>query len=102
VRKTENEKGIVGRSQLLKGDLQESIAAVAGSEARCYLMARGESAPAGVLARAVATYKLARERKGPFEAINCAIDPRDVLESELFGTRRVLHGAPSGRTGSSR
>jgi DNA-binding NtrC family response regulator len=81
LRKTENLKGIVGKSPLMQ-EVFKKVAAVAGSEATVLLM--GESGTGKeLLARAV-HYNSARA-SGPFEAINCASIPETLLESELFG-----------------
>jgi DNA-binding NtrC family response regulator len=81
LRKTENLKGIVGKSPLMQ-EVFKKVAAVAGSDATVLLM--GESGTGKeLLARAV-HYNSARA-SGPFEAINCASIPETLLESELFG-----------------
>jgi DNA-binding NtrC family response regulator len=81
LRKTENLKGIVGKSPLIQ-EVFKKVAAVAGSDASVLLM--GESGTGKeLLARAV-HYNSARA-SGPFEAINCASIPETLLESELFG-----------------
>jgi len=81
LRKTENLKGIVGKSPLMQ-EVFKKVAAVAGSDATVLLM--GESGTGKeLLARAV-HYNSPRS-SGPFEAINCASIPETLLESELFG-----------------
>jgi sigma-54 specific flagellar transcriptional regulator A len=40
-----------------------------------------------VVSRAI--HQRSPRRDGPFVAINCGAIPADLLESELFGTRRV-------------
>ena len=50
---------------------------------------------------AQAIHKASRRRNGPFEAINCAAIPKDLLESELFGsTKGAFTGADKDREGA--
>ncbi len=52
-----------------------------------------------MFARAI--HKASHRRDGPFEAINCAAIPRELLESELFGHEKgAFTGAVSKRTGA--
>ena len=48
-----------------------------------------------------AIHKASRRNKGPFEAINCAAIPKDLLEAELFGhAKGAFTGADKEREGA--
>ena len=50
---------------------------------------------------AQAIHKASRRRSGPFEAINCAAIPKDLLEAELFGyAKGAFTGADKNRSGA--
>ena len=50
---------------------------------------------------AQAIHKASRRKSGPFEAINCAAIPRDLLEAELFGhVKGAFTGAEKKRNGA--
>jgi len=50
---------------------------------------------------AQAIHKASRRKSGPFEAINCAAIPRDLLEAELFGhAKGAFTGADKERDGA--
>jgi DNA-binding NtrC family response regulator len=50
---------------------------------------------------AQAIHKASRRKNGPFEAINCAAIPRDLLEAELFGhVKGAYTGADKDRDGA--
>lgn len=64
------------------------------------LWIRGESGTGKELAAAAAHHAGPRAR-GPFEAINCAALPADLVESELFGVERGAYtGATRSRPGA--
>jgi len=80
---TADERPIVSRSAAMARVLQVAEA-VAGS--RAAVLIAGESGTGKeLLAR---TIHDASERKGPFQAINCAALPANLIESELFGYRK--------------
>jgi formate hydrogenlyase transcriptional activator len=74
-------EGIVGQSKALKSVLHEvSLVAAADST----VLIQGETGTGKeLIARAV--HNLSDRRNGPFQRINCAAIPRDLLESDLFG-----------------
>ena len=88
------------RSQLVGGwqidRILELVEKVARTGLACVI--HGESGTGKeLLAR---TLHDASERRGPFQAINCAALPANLIESELFGYRRgAFTGAPQDKQG---
>ncbi len=90
------EKNIIGNSASMQ-ELYKTIGKVAGSDIT--VLIQGESGTGKELvARAI---HLNSSRFGkPFVAINCAAIPKDLLESELFGSERgAFTGAIERKTG---
>ncbi len=90
------EKNIIGNSASMQ-ELYKTIGKVAGSDIT--VLIQGESGTGKELvARAI---HLNSSRFGkPFIAINCAAIPKDLLESELFGSERgAFTGATERKTG---
>ena len=72
---------IVGQSKALKSVLHE-VSLVAASDST--VLIQGETGTGKeLIARAV--HNLGNRRSAPFQRINCAAIPRDLLESDLFG-----------------
>ncbi|HEY7728709.1 MAG TPA: sigma-54 dependent transcriptional regulator [Candidatus Eisenbacteria bacterium] len=72
---------MVGRSAALE-QVRAEIAKVAPTEAK--VLVTGESGSGKELvARAI--HRLSARARGPFEKLNCAALPKDLVESELFG-----------------
>ena len=70
------------------------------ADAKAPLWIRGESGTGKELAAAAAHYTGPRA-KGPFEALNCAALPAELVESELFGVERGAYtGATRSRAGA--
>jgi two-component system nitrogen regulation response regulator NtrX len=72
---------MIGRSAALE-QVRAEIAKVAPTEAK--VLVTGESGTGKELvARAI--HRLSARSRGPFEKLNCAALPKDLVESELFG-----------------
>jgi formate hydrogenlyase transcriptional activator len=72
---------IVGQSRALKSVLHE-VSLVAATDST--VLIQGETGTGKeLIARAV--HNLSNRRNAPFQRINCAAIPRDLLESDLFG-----------------
>ena len=92
-------QNVIGKSKKMQ-ELFELIESVAASEAN--ILIQGENGTGKELIANAIHYNSKRS-KGPFIKINCAAIPKDLIESELFGTRRVHSpGRPPTRKGSSR
>ena len=87
------EKNIIGNSPAMQ-EIYKTIGKVAGSDVT--ILIQGESGTGKELvARAV---HINSNRLGkPFVAINCAAIPRDLLESELFGSEKGSYTGSSER-----
>jgi len=90
---------IIGESQKMR-DLRQLIQTVAASNATVLIL--GESGTGKELI-AGSLHSLSARRQANYIRINCAAIPENLLESELFGTRKGLHWRaqtktrPSGR-----
>lgn len=85
------EKNIIGKSDVMR-DVYKTIGKVAGSDVT--VLVQGESGTGKELvARAI--HGNSNRISKPFVAINCAAIPKELLESELFGSER---GAFTGAT----
>jgi transcriptional regulator with GAF, ATPase, and Fis domain len=92
-RQVEGFDGIVGDSQAIRLAVGRAQRA---SLRNVPVLILGESGTGKeMFARAI--HKASYRREGPFEAINCAAMPRDLLESELFGH---VKGSFTGATGN--
>jgi two-component system nitrogen regulation response regulator GlnG len=78
------EKNIIGNSQAMQ-DVYKTIGKVAGSDVT--VLIQGESGTGKELVARAVHFNSGRLGK-PFVAINCAAIPRDLLESELFGSEK--------------
>ena len=78
------EKNIIGNSCQMR-DLYKTIGKVAGSDVT--VLIQGESGTGKELVARAIHFNSPRLGK-PFVAINCAAIPKDLLESELFGSER--------------
>ncbi|MBT1073505.1 sigma-54-dependent transcriptional regulator [Pelotalea chapellei] len=78
------EKNIIGHSPAMQ-DIYKTIGKVAGSDVT--ILIQGESGTGKELVARAIHYNSGRLGK-PFVAINCAAIPRDLLESELFGSEK--------------
>ncbi len=78
------EKNIIGNSSQMR-DLYKTIGKVAGSDVT--VLIQGESGTGKELVARAIHFNSPRLGK-PFVAINCAAIPKDLLESELFGSER--------------
>lgn len=85
------EKNIIGNSSAMQ-EVYKTIGKVAGSDVT--VLIQGESGTGKELIARAIHFNSTRLGK-PFVAINCAAIPRDLLESELFGSER---GAFTGST----
>jgi two-component system nitrogen regulation response regulator GlnG len=90
------EKNIVGNSAAMQ-EVYKTIGKVAVSDVT--VLIQGESGTGKELIARAIHFNSARLGK-PFVAINCAAIPRDLLESELFGSERgAFTGAIERKTG---
>lgn len=78
------EKNIVGNSPAMR-EVYKTIGKVAGSDVT--VLIQGESGTGKELVARAVHFNSGRLGK-PFVAINCAAIPRDLLESELFGSEK--------------
>ncbi len=78
------ERNIVGNSSVMR-DVYKTIGKVAGSDVT--VLIQGESGTGKELIARAIHFNSPRLGK-PFVAINCAAIPKDLLESELFGSER--------------
>ena len=78
------EKNIIGNSPAMR-ELYKTIGKVAGSDVT--VLIQGESGTGKELIARAIHFNSTRLGK-PFIAINCAAIPKDLLESELFGSER--------------
>lgn len=78
------EKNIIGHSPAMQ-EIYKTIGKVAGSDVT--ILIQGESGTGKELVARAIHYNSGRLGK-PFVAINCAAIPRDLLESELFGSEK--------------
>ena len=85
------EKNIIGNSNAMR-EVYKTIGKVAGSDIT--VLIQGESGTGKELIARAIHFNSTRLGK-PFVAINCAAIPKDLLESELFGSER---GAFTGAT----
>jgi len=92
----------IGGSQELLGDsepmrrLKQEIARAGASQAR--ILVQGESGTGKELAARL-IHRISPRAAQPFQSLNCAAIPRDLIESELFGHER---GAFTGATAQKR
>lgn len=90
------EKNIIGNSSTMQ-EVYKTIGKVAGSDAT--VLIQGESGTGKELIARAIHFNSTRLGK-PFVAINCAAIPKDLLESELFGSERgAFTGATDRKTG---
>jgi len=90
------EKNIVGNSPAMR-EVYKTIGKVAVSDVT--VLIQGESGTGKELIARAIHFNSSRLGK-PFVAINCAAIPRDLLESELFGSERgAFTGATERKTG---
>jgi two-component system nitrogen regulation response regulator GlnG len=87
------EKNIVGNSPAMQ-ELYKTIGKVAGSDVT--VLIQGESGTGKELVARAIHFNSGRLGK-PFVAINCAAIPRDLLESELFGSEKGSYTGASDR-----
>ncbi|MCE1227103.1 MAG: sigma-54 dependent transcriptional regulator [Geobacteraceae bacterium] len=90
------EKNIIGNSAAMR-EVYKTIGKVAGSDIT--VLIQGESGTGKELIARAIHFNSSRLGK-PFVAINCAAIPKDLLESELFGSERgAFTGATERKTG---
>jgi two-component system, NtrC family, nitrogen regulation response regulator GlnG len=90
------EKNIIGNSPAMR-EVYKTIGKVAGSDVT--VLIQGESGTGKELVARAIHFNSSRLGK-PFVAINCAAIPKDLLESELFGSERgAFTGATERKTG---
>ena len=90
------EKNIIGNSATMQ-EVYKTIGKVAGSDIT--VLIQGESGTGKELIARAIHFNSSRLGK-PFVAINCAAIPKDLLESELFGSERgAFTGATERKTG---
>ena len=90
------EKNIIGNSPAMQ-EVYKTIGKVAGSDVT--VLIQGESGTGKELIARAIHFNSTRLGK-PFVAINCAAIPRDLLESELFGSERgAFTGSTERKTG---
>ncbi len=87
------EKNIIGNSTAMQ-DVYKTIGKVAGSDVT--VLIQGESGTGKELVARAIHFNSGRIGK-PFVAINCAAIPRDLLESELFGSEKGAYTGSSER-----
>ncbi len=87
------EKNIIGNSPAMQ-ELYKTIGKVAGSDVT--ILIQGESGTGKELVARAIHFNSGRLGK-PFVAINCAAIPRDLLESELFGSEKGAYTGASDR-----
>ena len=87
------EKNIIGNSPAMR-DVYKTIGKVAGSDVT--VLVQGESGTGKELVARAIHFNSGRLGK-PFVAINCAAIPRDLLESELFGSEKGAYTGASER-----
>ena len=86
---------ILGSSVPIKA-LRQQLKLMAGTNGRVLIY--GESGTGKELvARAIHRYS--QRAQGQFVEVNCAVLPEDLIESELFGHRRILNGVPDIKIG---
>ena len=78
------EKNIIGNSPIMR-EVYKTIGKVAGSDVT--VLVQGESGTGKELVARAVHFNSGRLGK-PFVAINCAAIPRELLESELFGSEK--------------
>lgn len=87
------EKNIIGNSPAMR-EVYKTIGKVAASDVT--ILIQGESGTGKELVARAIHYNSGRLGK-PFVAINCAAIPRDLLESELFGSEKGAYTGASER-----
>ncbi|HEX9080213.1 MAG TPA: sigma-54 dependent transcriptional regulator, partial [Desulfuromonadaceae bacterium] len=87
------EKNIIGNSPAMR-EVYKTIGKVAGSDVT--VLVQGESGTGKELVARAIHFNSGRLGK-PFVAINCAAIPRDLLESELFGSEKGAYTGASER-----
>jgi len=87
------EKNIIGNSPAMR-EVYKTIGKVAGSDIT--VLIQGESGTGKELVARAIHFNSKRLGK-PFVAINCAAIPRDLLESELFGSEKGAYTGASER-----
>jgi transcriptional regulator with GAF, ATPase, and Fis domain len=94
--KKHNFKGLIGNSPLMKG-VYELIEKIADTDST--ILITGESGTGKELVAKIIHYNNSRSQ-APFDPLNCAAIPKDLLESELFGHEKgAFTGALNTRVG---